>query len=70
MKEGKVKTKSWTQSYMIPEMEKKFYHYFKSYFEEAGDIPTPRVGEYMACEFNLNFWLHECTSNPNMVQSP
>ena len=59
---------------MIPEMEKKFYHYFKSYFQAVGEILTPRVGEYNACEFdiddNLNFWLLECTSNPNMVPGP
>jgi hypothetical protein len=71
IKEGKVKDQSWIQSYMIPEMEKRFHHYLQSYFDKAGQIEDLRAGEYNACEFNvddnLNFWLLECTTNPNMI---
>jgi hypothetical protein len=52
--EGKIKDLSWVDTYMIPEMEKRFHHYMQSYFDEAGQWPDPRTGEYKACEFNID----------------
>jgi len=50
---------------MIPEIEKRFNHYFMSYIDTAESLNDPRVGDYKACDFNvdsdLNFWLLECT---------
>jgi hypothetical protein len=72
--EGKIKDRSWIDTYMIPEMEKRFSHYFQSYIDSEGSLPDPRFGGYAACEFdvddNLNFWLLECTPMPNLVPSP
>lgn len=71
LKEGKIANLNWVEEYMIPEMEKRFYHYFQSYFDQEGAIEDSRIGEYNACEFNIddnmNFWLLECTTNPNMI---
>ncbi len=74
IEEGKIKDRSWIDTFMIPEMDKRFHHYLSSYFDAEGKLNDPRFGEYNACEFNvddnLNFWLLECTTEPNMIARP
>ena len=71
LSEGKIESMSWVEEKLIPDLEKKFYHFLEGYNEQEGLINDPRVGEYSACDLNidsqLNIYLLECTTNPNMT---
>ncbi len=44
---------------MIPEIEKRFNHYFMNYIDTAESLNDTRVGDHKACDFivdsDLNF---------------
>ena len=63
----------WANNYLVPEFQKAFTHFFKSLGQtdnvDGLFLPDPRVGEYTACDFdidsNFKLWFLECTMNPN-----